>query len=153
MARISPRWLDIVIELAGRGTRADEASTEDDATDESELASLRISVDSLVSDGLPWVFVGLSAGALLCLELINSKSWPLLMRVVLAGRGPLHTWTGPTVLIPSEDEIKRMYAFAPQDTMVSDAFARIASHGSADLGRDARLNIVSRAVWILWASS
>ena len=83
--------------------------------------------------------MGLSAGALLCLELINSKSWPLLMRVVLAGRAPLHTWTGPTVLIPSEDEIKRMYAFAPQDMMVSDAFARIAlPRLKADLGRDAR---------------
>jgi len=74
---LAPRWLDIiVIELAGRGTRAHEAFTEDDATDESELASLRISVDSIVSDGIPCFFVGLSAGALLFLELINSKSWP-----------------------------------------------------------------------------
>ena len=133
-------WLDIiVIELAGRGTRAHEAFTEDDATDESELASLRISVDSIVSDGIPWVFVGLSAGALLCLELINSKSWPLLMRVILAGRTPLHTSTGATGLIPSEDEIKRVYAFAPHDVMVSDAFARIAlPRLKADLERDAR---------------
>ena len=132
----APGWLDIIaIELAGRGARADEAVPHNDLADVTDLSSLRVAIDLLVSDGLPWALVGLSAGALMCLEIAKPMSWPHLARVVIAGRAPPHAFP----LVPSEDEIRRLYALAPPDVVASDSFSHfVLPRLQADLARDIR---------------
>ncbi|KAJ8604289.1 hypothetical protein CTAYLR_002502 [Chrysophaeum taylorii] len=136
-AAAAPPWLEVAaIEMAGRGARADEPLPNSDEDDEVHRESVRKAISRL--DPLPWALVGLSAGALLAIELykiLDAPARDALRCVCLAGRGFPSLGTS----IPDDDEIFETYALAPRAVLESAAFRKVAlPRLRSDLAADAR---------------